>query len=160
MLHDPDTVGHPEAARIMSAVERMLRLRARTWERLEPEVGINEAQAEILLAVNGGHRQVSSVAEASGRHVSTASRLIDQLVRSGHLDRVEDPDDRRAVLLSLTRAGTDAITTIETTQGRLLSAALDRLGGDGARRLADAMERLADAADEVGTHLVDDDPAA
>lgn len=150
MLHDPTAVGHPEAARIMAAVERVMRHRTRTWERLEPAIGLNESQCEVLLAVRAGHRQVSAVAEACGRHVSTASRLVDQLVRSGHLDRVEDPVDRRAVLLTLTPPGEQALAIVEAEHGQFLTAALGKLGEDGARRLAEAMEALADAADAIG----------
>lgn len=150
MLHDPDAVAHPQAGRILGAVERLMRHQARTWDLLEPRLGLNEVQAQVLAAVRGDHRQVSAVAEALGRHVSTASRVVDQLVRSGHLDRVEDPDDRRAVHLSLTDAGREAMHLIEAMHGTFLGRALARLGDEGAGQLADAMERLADAADQVG----------
>lgn len=155
MLHDPEALGHPVATRILAAVERLMRHRAHTWQLLETQLGVNEAQGEVLLAVRAGQRQVSAVAEACGRHVSTASRLVDQLVRSGHLDRVEDPDDRRAVLLTVTELGASALEVVEATHGRFLGEALSRLGTTGAEQLADSMERLAAAADEVGVAVVD-----
>lgn len=153
MPNAPDAVGHPEAVRILDAVERLLRHRARTWAELEVEVGVSEAQGEILASVDAGDRQVSAVAESCGRHVSTASRLVDQLVRSGHLDRVEDPDDRRAVLLTLTPEGVAALRSIEERHGAMLGEALRRLGPSGASRLADAIEQLAATVDEIATSV-------
>lgn len=144
------TTDDPLALRIVDAVSRLMRHSARTWDDLEPRIGISEAQANVLAAVQGGAQQVSSVADACGRHVSTASRLVDQLVRSGHLERDEDPTDRRAVLLELTDVGREALTTVSAAHGGFLSQALDRLAPETADALADALERLADAADTVG----------
>lgn len=44
---------------------------------------------------------------------STTSRVVDKLVRQGYVQRSEAPSDRRAVLLTLTDAGTTAITELQ-----------------------------------------------
>lgn len=141
----------PRARRIVDAVSRLMRHSARIWDELEPGIGISEAQANVLAAVQGGAQQVSGVADTCGRHVSTASRLVDQLVRSGHLDRDEDPNDRRAVRLALTDRGHEALAAVGAAHGAFLSEALGRLSSPAADALADALERLADAADAVAT---------
>jgi DNA-binding MarR family transcriptional regulator len=48
---------------------------------------------------------VGRLAELFGIGLPAASLLSDRLVRSGYVDRREDPSDRRRVLLSLTRTG-------------------------------------------------------
>ncbi len=141
--------------RITLAVDRLLRQANRNWAEVEPATGVNEPQARVLSVVRGGARQISDVAEACGRHVSTASRLVEQLVRAGHLDRVEDTEDRRAVVVSLTDRGEEVLAAIEAAHGAFLQQALERLGPDATAELASALERLADALDaEDGATLV------
>lgn len=55
----------------------------------------------------------------------TASQLVDTLVVRGYLERSEDPDDRRRVLLALTERGRSAsalvFSTVEEIDARLVS---------------------------------------
>jgi len=45
----------------------------------------------------------------------TASQLVDTLVVRGYLERSEDPDDRRRVLLALTERGRSASAVVQST---------------------------------------------
>jgi DNA-binding MarR family transcriptional regulator len=45
--------------------------------------------------------------------LSTATRVVDWLVRSGYVERLPDPADRRVVLVALTRTGRELIKTRE-----------------------------------------------
>jgi DNA-binding MarR family transcriptional regulator len=63
-------------------------------------------QLRVLVMVqDGAPMNMSAVADGLGVNPSNASRTCDRLVRSGLLDRREDPDDRRNVALTLTPAG-------------------------------------------------------
>jgi DNA-binding MarR family transcriptional regulator len=53
------------------------------------------------------------LAERIDRSVSATSRLVDQLVRRGLVDRHEDPDDRRVRRIALTKRGTDFLRKFE-----------------------------------------------
>lgn len=55
---------------------------------------------------------VGRLAELFGIGLPAASLLADRLVRSGFVERRDDPEDRRRVLLSLTRAGDRLVTDL------------------------------------------------
>ena len=84
---------------------------------------------------------------------STVSRQVDALVRSGYVEKVADPDDRRASLVQLTESGRAALAAHldaigVTLQGllagwsvgdlRALSALLGRLNSDVHARIPDS----------------------
>ncbi|MBU6372052.1 MAG: MarR family transcriptional regulator [Alphaproteobacteria bacterium] len=73
------------------------------------DLGLTSAQAGVLFAVpKEGGVGVSAIAEQMGLAQSVVSVLTQRLVEQGFLARAPDPDDRRAVRLSLTAAGATA----------------------------------------------------
>lgn len=92
--------------------------RLRLLERTEVACcGVPLSQAMVLqtLHTSGGSRRMSEVAEALGVAQSTATRLVEPLVRDGQVLRQAAPDDGRVVVARL------------TSQGRRTAAELDRL---------------------------------
>lgn len=92
---------------------------ARHWRRLCHAAltgyGISEACAVPLLMIRrlgDGVHQVA-VAQAAGLESPSLVRLLDQLCKAGLVDRSEDPLDRRAKALSLTREGRTLADVIE-----------------------------------------------
>ncbi len=67
-------------------------------------------------------RRVSDLAECSRLDVSTVSRHVQSLEKAGYVTRIEDPDDRRASLLKITKQG----QSLYDAAMRARSAALDR----------------------------------
>jgi DNA-binding MarR family transcriptional regulator len=53
--------------------------------------------------------RMSEVAERMGTTASTASGVVDGLVQRGLVDRVEDPADRRQVLVRATAAAQEQL---------------------------------------------------
>lgn len=132
---------------LVDAVERLRRVAGRMWSYIEDELGITDAQASVLEAVATGAHQVSTVADRCGRHISSASRVIDGLVSRGMLSRETDPDDRRAVQLRLTRLGEEMADRILTAHANVLRRSLERLDPEDAERFVDLMQRFAAAAE-------------
>ncbi len=67
-----------------------------------------------------GPLRMSEVAERMGTSASTASGVIDGLVQRGHVDRVEDPADRRQVLVRATPAAREQLDHVhELGRGHL-----------------------------------------
>src|SRR5438045_3806188 len=63
-------------------------------------------QLRVLVMVDSrGPLNMTAVADGLAVNASNASRTCDRLVTGGFLGRVEDPADRRNVVLSLTPAG-------------------------------------------------------
>jgi DNA-binding MarR family transcriptional regulator len=78
--------------------------------------GITPQQHIALLSIRGQKTYprvtVGDVAEAMQMRHHSASLLIDRCVKRGLLDRREDPDDRRRVMLSLTDEGQQVLDEI------------------------------------------------
>lgn len=109
-----------------------------------------------LRVVAEGARTPGDVATATGRHASSVSRVIDQLVDADLVRRRPDPDDRRQVLLSLTPAGAGLIERFETLDGAISTRMVADFDSDDARRLAAYLDRLATNATQLAAELEDD----
>lgn len=61
--------------------------------------------ATVHLLMQAGSMRVLEVAERLGQSPSTSSRMVDALAQRGLVSREEDPEDRRARVLTLTAQG-------------------------------------------------------
>ncbi|MFP5308343.1 MAG: MarR family winged helix-turn-helix transcriptional regulator [Actinomycetes bacterium] len=134
----------PQADALLAAIERLRAIGGRMWDHVEDTTGLAPMQAHAMEAIAAGARQVSAVAEACGRHVSSTSRLVDGLVAKGLVDRAEDPTDRRGVVLTLTAAGREKVAQVEALHGRMLGRVVTDLGPEEAAELTDALARFSD----------------
>lgn len=75
--------------------------------------------------------------------VAAAGRNVDQLVRVGLVDRVEDGIDRRIKRISLSGAGFDLIATFKDGQRRYALELLADVDEQDAQRLIDALAPVA-----------------
>lgn len=86
--------------------------------RLVQEHGVTFIQAVTLLAIDSFDRpQPRLVADFLSQQSQTVTGVLDRLERAGHVLRLRDLEDRRAVRLQLTASGTEIVRAIE---GRLL----------------------------------------
>ena len=67
------------------------------------------AQYHLLEPLGQGPRTNRELAERAGISAPTATRIVDGLLQRGLVSRVEDPTDRRAVVISLTPEGRSAL---------------------------------------------------
>lgn len=111
--------------------------------------GISLAQYHLLEPLADGAHTNRQLAEGAGVSSPTATRMIDVLVGRRLVSRVEDPADRRAVLISLTPAGRAALDAKVAEYRRVrerIAAALDpeeqRVAADLLHRLAEVIEEL------------------
>lgn len=137
------------AEQLAVATERLRRLGARLWRRIEQDLGMSAVHAHVLEAVSDGATQVSMVADICGRHVSSASRIVDTLVGRGLITRQEDPTDRRAVVLALTDEGECAADRITEVHQDFLTDVLDRLAPEDVELLSATLTRFADAVEQT-----------
>jgi DNA-binding MarR family transcriptional regulator len=97
---------------LTQALEEFFRAtkRARGREASRPAGdGVTLAQFQLLEPLADGPRTNRQLADAAGVASPTATRMIDLMTGRGLVSRVEDPGDRRAVLISLTPAGREAL---------------------------------------------------
>jgi DNA-binding MarR family transcriptional regulator len=91
------------AVELMEVVSLVGRLIGKAM-RLKANLSLAQLKVLFFISQNPG-TSVSSAAEDLWVTKASASDLIDRLVKRGYVKRVEDPQERRKVLLSLTAEG-------------------------------------------------------
>src|SRR5512138_1183706 len=82
----------------------------RAWGRYAKSMGLSMPQFSILMQLHHkGPCGMSGISEGYDITPAATSQLVDKLVHSELIQRVEDPADRRAKLLSLTDKGRELI---------------------------------------------------
>ncbi|SNS83720.1 transcriptional regulator, MarR family [Noviherbaspirillum humi] len=101
----------------------------RAFERRLGRSSLTLAQARALLYLsrNEGLRQVELAAMLEVQPI-TLARLIDQLEAAGMVERLPDPDDRRAYKLYLTKAAAPHLAAINDVIRSIHADALRSLG--------------------------------
>lgn len=89
---------------------------------------------------------IKRVAEVLGRSVSATSRLLDQLVTRGLVNRSEDTQDRRTKRVSLSESGQAFVQTIEQKRVEAQIAVMAYLSPEERAVVEQAMQLLAVAA--------------
>jgi MarR family transcriptional regulator, organic hydroperoxide resistance regulator len=124
------------------------RARGRATRKSADEV-VSLAQYHLLEPLLDGPLTNRELAELAGVASPTATRMVDGLLGRELVTRIEDPSDRRAVVISLTDAGRKALSdkTREYDKARRrIAAALEPdeqvVAADLLRRLAVVIEEL------------------
>jgi DNA-binding MarR family transcriptional regulator len=95
------------------AMQRLMHERAQHAK----QNGLSMHQLGLLLQIHyRGNCGISDISNRFDITNAAASQLVDKLVQNGLIQRTEDPQDRRAKLLTLTQKGTDLIQ--KSTQRR------------------------------------------
>jgi DNA-binding MarR family transcriptional regulator len=93
------------AREVMDTVPLVMRfIRKEMRSRRAPSLSIPQFRVLTFLSRTPG-APLSSVAEHLGVTRSTASAIVDRLVRRKLVDRMKHPEERRSVVLTLTSAG-------------------------------------------------------
>ena len=98
--------GPPSAEPVGRAVSSSAKVMSRAFERELAQAGGSQPVWLILLALKQQRwRTQQELAAAVGIEGPTLTHHLDGLEKSGLIDRIRDPDDRRAVRVELTDAG-------------------------------------------------------
>jgi DNA-binding MarR family transcriptional regulator len=124
--------------------------RARGRAASKPDAtGLSLAQYHLLGPLGAGPRTNRELAEQAGISAPTATRMIDGLLERELVSRLEDPSDRRAVVISLTEAGRAALNRKARATRKVrerIAAAIEpdeqEFAAELLRRLAAVMEEL------------------
>ena len=108
---------------------------------------ISAVQLATLALLSGEEAlTIKRVAEVLGRSVSATSRLLDQLVTRGLVNRSEDTQDRRTKRVSLSESGQAFVQTIERKRVEAQIAVMAYLSSEERDVVEQAMQLLAVAA--------------
>lgn len=132
-----------ELARLLPAQRTVATALGRVVERV---TGLTPVQAATVLAIQDGARRASEVARETSQHPSGASRVIESLVQIGVVDRDVDPEDRRAVVLTLTEHGSDRAAAVMASYQEALRRVVDAMPPDVMQDLVAGLETFLDLA--------------
>ncbi|WCB95881.1 hypothetical protein DSM104299_04632 [Baekduia alba] len=119
---------------------------ARALEGMRPSYGF------VIRAVHAERPTVNRLAELLGVTKQSASKLADDMIRAGFLERAPDPDDRRRVRLTLSDRGNAVRLSALRTSAKLETELAEALGVRAVPALRRALLALIDG--EGGTEAV------
>ena len=110
-------------------------------------LGLTSSQYGVLASLHGFSRAGSrpsqrELANFTGLEPMHVSKLVRALERAGLVERVENPDDARAVQLNTTARGVDVVTAARQKVIELEDRRLAPLGGSQSERSADLRDTL------------------
>jgi DNA-binding MarR family transcriptional regulator len=151
--------GAPHPDGLAEGIARLRRALRRGARVADPGNTLAVAQLELLaaLAEHPGSRP-GQLAKRLNMRANTVTTIVNALGSRGMLERVTAEDDRRAVRLTVTEAGQQAVLAWQATNAAVLHLALSTLPAKQRRALAaavPALDALARAIDRLA-----DTPAA
>lgn len=105
--------------------------------------GLTVSQGYTLLAFPAQDTvRMSELSGSMGLANSTMTRMVDQLVQKGLVQREPDDTDRRAILVGLTLVGQEVQRTLQTQFQEFFKLVLQELEADERSAILDALEKL------------------
>jgi DNA-binding MarR family transcriptional regulator len=119
------------------------------WQRAA-ELELTYAQSQVLfhVAAHPGCRMVD-IGKAFGVTLPAVTQLVDRLEQKGFITRADDPGDRRAYVLEVTRAGAALVDELHALRLKSLEAVLARMTADDRTRVVRGLEALVEASTEA-----------
>ena len=111
-------------------------------ESTEGELGMAQVQLLLLIARPNHKFKVTDVAQYLGVTNAAASRAIDRLVQRGLIERVTEPEDRRAVDLRTTAASRALLARFTEARDRELGRLLEGYPAEKLEEAAALMDEL------------------
>ena len=116
---------------------------------VELELSMSQTKAVFVLSLAKEPLPITALATRLGMSVATAGRTVDQLVKAGLVDRLDDPADRRVKLASITTAGREIAEQHFEAHQATFNALFAKLSAVEADRLNDALQPLIAAVDQT-----------
>lgn len=141
-----------QALGVVSRLTRYLRLVTRLTTANLERFGLQETQFNLLCALRRAGRpyQLSpkQLSESMLITSGAVTYVIDQMQDSGYVERLNDPQDRRALLVRLTIEGHKRVEDAMFSHLRLCQQLLEPLDATRQQHLADALRSLLIAIDD------------
>jgi DNA-binding MarR family transcriptional regulator len=120
----------------------------RIWERALEELSstLTPVQLRALLAIDrSGPLSLNTLAGELHASPSAASKVCDRLQHAGFITRKAARDDRRGVVLSLSRAGAGLVAWVHSRHRERLAAIVESMSADGRAALLTGLRELRDS---------------
>jgi|GEM_PF-890560 len=104
--------------------------------------GLGLAQWAVLVSIwRNGPLGVKQIADVTGNAPPAASRIVDRMVKNDLLVRLQDPHDRRAVVVNVTQKG-ENLRSLLQIYDEVNAILLSDLSDQEARLLFDMLDRV------------------
>jgi DNA-binding MarR family transcriptional regulator len=150
-MEPPTTVGVRD--RQLDEIAEALPQRASALSRLfltRTSVCVSRTEVGVLRILTGGPRRITELASEERVSQPAITLLVNRLAERGWVQRVADPSDGRAVLVSLTKAGEQVFAQLRAEYRALLHEEMATLGDRDVATLARAVEILDRLIDRLG----------
>ena len=115
----------------------------RSHDMVFSKYGLTTEQWRVLACVGSrGSLRPVDIASLLERAPNSMSMLVDRMVKAGLVRRARDRKDRRAVFVSLTDKGRDAVGPAVPAGWEFINKVVSSLSNDDQRALADMLETL------------------
>jgi DNA-binding MarR family transcriptional regulator len=131
----------------------LVAITAQSVATVQEDVTLPQLRVLVMLA-SRGPLNLNTVARGLAVHPSNATRACDRLVASGLLDRRDDPEGRRNLILELTEQGRELVETVMDYRRRAIETVLAQMPAVHRRALVPALRSFA-AAGEVPGQISD-----
>jgi DNA-binding MarR family transcriptional regulator len=126
-----------------------------SWWRFAKSTGLSMPQFSLMMQMyHRGACGMSGISERFEITPAAASQLVDKLVQSGYIKREEDPTDRRAKLLNLTKKGRELIEQGIEERFRWVDDLTGKLTPEERIQVGEALDLMTRAARELETQPV------
>lgn len=131
---------------ILQKLRMVIRAAAQHSSWIEKQCGVNGAQLWIMqeLSESGGVR-IGALADLLAIHQTTASNLVDGLVKRGYAAKLRDTVDQRVVMVRLTASGAALLAAAPKPARGLLPEALLQLDEASLAQLDAGLQGLIDS---------------
>lgn len=126
---------------LLAACRLLVAVNVRSLATVADAVDLTQLRILVVLASREG-TTLGQLATATGLHPSRASRTCDRLVRLGLIYRVDHPDDRRSLQLTLTEQGREIVATVAQARRDALTPVVRRLAPARRRELIEALDEF------------------
>lgn len=117
--------------------------RLNRWATRNADLPIPPAQARLLAQIEElGTMRLGDLARADHCSQPTMTSQVQRLQGRGWVDRIVDPGDGRAVLVSLSDAGRTVLADVRARRTAAVAPVVQRLSGADRERLHDALDVL------------------
>jgi DNA-binding MarR family transcriptional regulator len=132
---------------VLLSSRALLGIVARSLAPAHDQVSVPQFRVLVLLSVQSPQRS-GELAERIGVHPSTFTRMADRLVAGGWVERTENPQSRREVLVGLTPAGQELVRSVHQRRREEIDTVLRRLSAADRKAVLAGFELFARAAGE------------
>lgn len=130
-----------QAADLLDALVSLLRV-SRTVAHRDVERSVSATPITILRLVRNSDLRLGNVAEQAQIKPSVASRVVASLEADGYVTRTPDPEDARALLVTITEAGQQHLRQREDWVLDMLAATLEDWTTEDAAQSVKVLQRL------------------